>query len=173
MKKSYTLVIVILCIILAGVAGFGIYKAKEKNNTKPEEITEPVELDNNETVILIEEKPEVINFDDYYEVVYDETASLQDKVDAGYLVGAYGDYYHHNTDDFTKLFWLLDGTNEVIIDGKSYTFVEYTRATLQSSDGSIEKSDGSIVEYNNITEIITCEAEEENPARFVAILKEK
>ena len=167
MKKSYTLIIIILCLILAGIIGFGIYKF----NDNKESINEIVEHE--EILTIVEEKPEIINFDDYYEVVYDETVSLQEKVDANYLVGAYGDYYHHNTEDFLKLFWLLEETKEIIIDGKSYTFVEYTKATLQSSDGSIKMEDGSIVEYNNRTEIITCEAEEDNPARFVAILKEK
>lgn len=167
MKKSYTLIIIILCLILAGIIGFGIYKF----NDNKESINEIVEHE--EILTIVEEKPEIINFDDYYEVVYDETVSLQEKVDANYLVGAYGDYYHHNTEDFLKLFWLLEETKEIIIDGKSYTFVEYTKATLQSSDGSIKMEDGSIVEYNNRTEIITCEAEDDNPARFVAILKEK
>ena len=167
MKKPYTLIIIILCLILTGVIGFGIYKFKDNK----ESINEIIEHE--EILTIVEEKPEIINFDDYYEVVYDETVSLQEKVDAGYLVGAYGDYYHHNTEDFLKLFWLLEETEEILIDGKSYTFVEYTKATLQSSDGSIKMIDGNIVEYNNRTEIITCEAEEDNPARFVAILKEK
>ena len=171
MKKSYTLIIIILCLILACIIGFGIYKFND-NKESINEIVEDEET-NKETSTGVEEKLEIINFDDYYEIAYDETIFLQEKVDANYLVGAYGDYYHHNTEDFLKLFWLLDETKEIIIDGKSYSFVEYTKATLQNNDGSIKMEDGSIVEYNNRTEIITCEAEEDNPARFVAILKEK
>lgn len=173
MKKSYLLIIIILCLALVGVIGFGVYKSTNKE-TKEEIIKESQEENK---ILLIEEPvieiPKVLNFNDYYEVVYDETVALQEKVDAGYLVGAYGDYYHHNTKDFTDLFWILDKVEEIQIDGKSYTFVDYTTAELQASDGSIKMEDGNIVEYNNRTEIITCQAEESNPARYVAILKEK
>lgn len=167
-KTSLILVVVILCVVLAGAIGFGAYKYATYE--EPQEIPE-------ETLIYTSEPkevPAVLNFGDYYEIVYDETSSLQEKVDAGLLVGAYGDYYHHNTNDFLELFWMLDKVQEIVIDGNSYSFVGYTTAVLQTeTDNSIKMEDGTIVENNNRTEIITCQAEESNPNRFVAILERK
>lgn len=175
MKKALLILIIILLAgVIVGLIGFGVYKSNEiKNEPKAPEI----EILSIEDTTIIEQEeieiPKILNFNDYYEVVYDETTALQEKVDAGMLVGAYGDYYHHNTRDFLDLFWILDKVEEIQIDGKSYTFVEYTEAELQMSDGSILKNDGTIVEENGKVEIITCQAEESNPARFVAILETK
>lgn len=165
MKKGRILIIVILSIILVGLIGFGIYAYVNK----PKEENQIQQIESIQEVVI----PSTLNFNDYYEVVYDESSTLQDNVDAGKLVGAYGDYYHHNTDDFLSLFWVLDKVDDICIDDKHYSFVSYSEAELQMSDGTILKEDGTIVEDNNITEIITCQAEESNPLRFVAILEEK
>lgn len=77
MKKSYTLIIIILCLILAGIIGFGIYKFNDNKETI-NEIVEDEET-NKETSTGVEEKLEIINFDEYYEIAYDETVFYKKK----------------------------------------------------------------------------------------------
>lgn len=102
----------------------------------------------------ISEEVIIINFDNYYNIVYDnDVASCQYKLDCGYLCNFCGIWLHHNWSSFMRLFNSLKVGSIAIIDGHRYKVKSIANGVC---DGYYAYNDGTAVPYYTNRYMITC-----------------
>lgn len=104
----------------------------------------------------ISEEVTVINFDNYYSVVYDnDTNSCQNALDRGYLCNFLGIWLHHNWSSFMRLFNSLKVGSIAIIDGTKYKVKRRLSGIAYEYSGYFFSDGTSVPLYTN-KYMITC-----------------
>ena len=83
--------------------------------------------------------PKTVNFDSVFPFadcrqIWD-LGTRQSYVDQNYIIFDYNDYFHHNTSQFTSLFYSINPGDTVIIGGCTYTasYLEYGNITADAT----------------------------------------
>ena len=121
----------------------------------------------------------VIDFDSLYEVALYQDDTVEDDggqafIDAGGICITFGDYYHHNTPEFTSLIKSLNPNDKIKLNGIIYNvdYQEYGQAVwVASYRGYIYGVDtGTTVQSDDITQIVICEDDDSGYNRFLTAI---
>ena len=122
-----------------------------------------------------------VDFDSLYTVIDfgDITTHIdaQAHIDAGGIARAYGDYYHHDTQDFEPLIKSLNPGDGIKLNGIIYVvdYQEYGNGVHTGEyAGNIYGVDtGTKVQYDDIIQIIICEDDDSGYNRYLTAIHEE
>lgn len=120
--------------------------------------------------------PKTVNFDSVFPFVdcrqIWDLGTRQSYLDQNYIIFDYNDYFHHNTSQFTSLFYSINPGDTVVIGGCTYTadYLEYGNITADDKC-LFGSSSGEDIIVNGTVEIVTCTGAPGTSGRAVMHLK--
>lgn len=97
----------------------------------------------------------------------------QEIIDGDVIAKCYGDYFHHNTNEFLDYFWAFSSFDKIILNNKEYRCDEYTEGIHNLDTLVLYSKDGKLLYNDGIIQFVTCQGDGySSEGRFIAILSE-